>query len=70
MDLEDTHIDAYLLILRKRQRAYHTVYAQRVNVLDSQFYSWLDIQWEWMFGSLPDEHHGRIPWGAPIASGR
>ncbi|KAK4848942.1 hypothetical protein QYF36_019046 [Acer negundo] len=38
MELEDTHIDAYLLILRKRQRAYPTVYAQRVNVLDSQFY--------------------------------
>ncbi|KAI9177646.1 hypothetical protein LWI28_017719 [Acer negundo] len=45
------HIDAYLLILRKRQRAYLTVYAQRVNVLDSQFYSWLDIKWERMFGS-------------------
>ncbi|KAK4837406.1 hypothetical protein QYF36_005162 [Acer negundo] len=51
MDLEDTHIDAYLLILWKRQRAYPTVYAQRFNVLDSQFYSWLDIQWERMFGS-------------------
>ncbi|KAI9200925.1 hypothetical protein LWI28_015135 [Acer negundo] len=51
MDLKDTHIDAYLLILRKHQQAYPTVYAQRVNVLDSQFYSWLDIQWERMFGS-------------------
>ncbi|KAI9177581.1 hypothetical protein LWI28_016890 [Acer negundo] len=51
MDLEDTHIDTYLLILRKRQRAYPTVDAQRVNVLDSQFYSWLDIQWERMFGN-------------------
>ncbi|KAK4859970.1 hypothetical protein QYF36_015187 [Acer negundo] len=51
IELEDAHIDAYLLILRKRQRAYPTVYAQRVNVLDSQFYSWLDIQWERMFGS-------------------
>ncbi|KAI9173747.1 hypothetical protein LWI28_005886 [Acer negundo] len=45
MELEDTHINEYLLILRKRQRAYPTVYAQRVNVLDSQFY------WQRMFDS-------------------
>ncbi|KAK4838632.1 hypothetical protein QYF36_015209 [Acer negundo] len=56
MELKDTYIDAYLLILWKRQRAYPNVYAQRVNVLDSQFYvnfytSWLDIQWGQMFDS-------------------
>ncbi|KAK4844793.1 hypothetical protein QYF36_024528 [Acer negundo] len=38
------HINPYLLILQKRQRAYPTVYAHRVN-------SWLDIQWERLFGS-------------------
>ncbi|KAI9164851.1 hypothetical protein LWI28_003243 [Acer negundo] len=38
MELEDTHMDAYLHILRKRQRYYSTVYGPRINILDSQFY--------------------------------
>ncbi|KAK1592380.1 hypothetical protein Q3G72_023952 [Acer saccharum] len=50
MDLEESYIDAYLSILRKRQRAYPDVYTQRVNILHSQFYSYFVIQWQQMFG--------------------
>ncbi|KAK2659165.1 hypothetical protein Ddye_005698 [Dipteronia dyeriana] len=39
-------MDAYLHILWKCQLAYPNVYNQRINILDSQFYSWLYIQWE------------------------
>ncbi|KAK3221668.1 hypothetical protein Dsin_008693 [Dipteronia sinensis] len=38
-------MDAYLHILRKRQQAFPTVYIQRMNLLDSQFYSMLEFQW-------------------------
>ncbi|KAI9176257.1 hypothetical protein LWI28_000486 [Acer negundo] len=38
MELEDTHMDAYLHILRKRQRYYSIVYGPRINIQDSQFY--------------------------------
>ncbi|KAK1571685.1 hypothetical protein Q3G72_021308 [Acer saccharum] len=46
MELEDTHIDAYLKILPKRQRAYPAVYGSRTNILDSQFYSLLCHTWD------------------------
>ncbi|KAK0586763.1 hypothetical protein LWI29_011874 [Acer saccharum] len=35
MELEDTHIDAYLKIVRRRQRLHPTVYGSRINILDS-----------------------------------
>ncbi|KAK0603484.1 hypothetical protein LWI29_005483 [Acer saccharum] len=54
MELEDTHIDAYLKILRKRQRAFPTVYGSRINILDSQFYSWLCNYWDRKMGSGSD----------------
>ncbi|KAI9178000.1 hypothetical protein LWI28_021561 [Acer negundo] len=50
MELEDTHMDAYLHILRKRQRYYSTVYGPRINIQDSQFYSWLLNDWERLMG--------------------
>ncbi|KAI9195947.1 hypothetical protein LWI28_019639 [Acer negundo] len=55
MELEDTHMDAYLHILRKRQRYYSTVYGPRINILDSQFYSWLLNDWERLMGSGADK---------------
>ncbi|KAK0570674.1 hypothetical protein LWI29_004856 [Acer saccharum] len=54
MELEDTHMDAYLKILRKRQRAFPTVYGSRINILDSQFYSWLCNYWDRKMGSGSD----------------
>ncbi|KAI9201529.1 hypothetical protein LWI28_024880 [Acer negundo] len=54
MELEDTHIDAYLKILRKRQRAFPTVYGPRINILDSQFYSWLCNYWDRKMGNGSD----------------
>ncbi|KAI9156166.1 hypothetical protein LWI28_001556 [Acer negundo] len=50
MELKDTHMDAYLHILRKRQRYYSTVYGLRINIQDSQFYSWLLNDWERLMG--------------------
>ncbi|KAI9194780.1 hypothetical protein LWI28_009135 [Acer negundo] len=50
MELEDTHIEANLKILRKRQRAFSTVYGPRINILDSQFYSWLCNYWDRKMG--------------------
>ncbi|KAK0593542.1 hypothetical protein LWI29_038421 [Acer saccharum] len=50
MDLEESHMDAYLNILRKRQRAYPDVYTPRVNLLHTQFFSYLKIQWRQIFG--------------------
>ncbi|KAK2656294.1 hypothetical protein Ddye_009346 [Dipteronia dyeriana] len=38
MNLEDTHMEAYLHILRKRQLGFPNMYKQRINVLDTQFY--------------------------------
>ncbi|KAI9185618.1 hypothetical protein LWI28_008868 [Acer negundo] len=55
MELEDTHMDAYLHILRKRQRYYSTVYGPRINIQDSQFYSWLLNDWERLMGSGADK---------------
>ncbi|KAI9182208.1 hypothetical protein LWI28_023143 [Acer negundo] len=55
MELEDTHMDAYLHILRKRQRYYSTVYGPRINILDSQFYSWLLNDWDRLMGSGADK---------------
>ncbi|KAI9187080.1 hypothetical protein LWI28_024170 [Acer negundo] len=55
MELEDTHMDAYLHILWKRQRYYSTVYGPRINILDSQFYSWLLYDWERLMGSGTDK---------------
>ncbi|KAK4844594.1 hypothetical protein QYF36_022126 [Acer negundo] len=55
MEFEDTHMDAYLHILRKRQRYYSTVYGPRINILDSQFYSWLLNDWERLMGSGADK---------------
>ncbi|KAI9169856.1 hypothetical protein LWI28_018650 [Acer negundo] len=46
-------MDAYLHILRKRQRYYSTVYGPRINIQDSQFYSWLLNDWERLMGSGP-----------------
>ncbi|KAK0595169.1 hypothetical protein LWI29_004210 [Acer saccharum] len=46
MELEDTHIDAYLKIIRRRQRLHPTVYGSRINILDSQFFTLLDHQWD------------------------
>ncbi|KAI9153521.1 hypothetical protein LWI28_012586 [Acer negundo] len=57
MELEDTHMDAYLHILRKRQRYYSTVYGPRINILDSQFYSWLLNDWERLMRSGADKPH-------------
>ncbi|KAK0580236.1 hypothetical protein LWI29_038391 [Acer saccharum] len=37
MDTFDTHLDAYLQIIQKRQRAYPVVYDQRTNILDTQY---------------------------------
>ncbi|KAI9162106.1 hypothetical protein LWI28_023914 [Acer negundo] len=54
MELEDTHMDAYLHILRKRQRYYSTVYGPRINIQDSQFYSWLLNDWERLMGTLEE----------------
>ncbi|KAI9153910.1 hypothetical protein LWI28_018320 [Acer negundo] len=54
MELEDTHTDAYLKILRKRQRAFLTVYGPRINILDSQFYSWLCNYWDRKMGNGSD----------------
>ncbi|KAI9173464.1 hypothetical protein LWI28_001698 [Acer negundo] len=48
-------MDAYLHILRKRQRYYTTVYGPRINILDSQFYSWLLNDWERLMGSGADK---------------
>ncbi|KAI9159879.1 hypothetical protein LWI28_002789 [Acer negundo] len=55
MELEDTHMDAYLHILWKRQRYYSIVYGPRINILDSQFYSWLLNDWERLMGSGADK---------------
>ncbi|KAI9196299.1 hypothetical protein LWI28_022753 [Acer negundo] len=55
MELEDTHMDTYLHILRKRQRYYSTVYGPRINIQDSQFYSWLLNDWERLMGSGADK---------------
>ncbi|KAI9165246.1 hypothetical protein LWI28_010355 [Acer negundo] len=55
MELEDTHMDAYLHILWKRQRYYSTVYGPRISILDSQFYSWLLNDWERWMGSGADK---------------
>ncbi|KAI9157168.1 hypothetical protein LWI28_017856 [Acer negundo] len=54
MELEDTHIDAYLKILLKLQRAFPTVYGPRINILDSQFYSWLCNYWDRKMGNGSD----------------
>ncbi|KAI9181069.1 hypothetical protein LWI28_011140 [Acer negundo] len=48
-------MDAYLHILRKRQRYYSTVYGPRINIQDSQFYSWLLNDWERLMGSGADK---------------
>ncbi|KAK1563444.1 hypothetical protein Q3G72_027645 [Acer saccharum] len=40
------HIDAYLKIIRRRQRLHPTVYGSRINILDSQFFTLLDHQWD------------------------
>ncbi|KAK0570610.1 hypothetical protein LWI29_003944 [Acer saccharum] len=40
------HIDAYLKIVRRRQRLHPTVYGSRINILDSQFFTLLDHQWD------------------------
>ncbi|KAI9200414.1 hypothetical protein LWI28_007504 [Acer negundo] len=55
MELEDTHMDTYLHILRKRQRYYSTVYGPRINIQDSQFYSWLLNDCERLMGSGADK---------------
>ncbi|KAI9182237.1 hypothetical protein LWI28_023370 [Acer negundo] len=55
MELEDTHMDTYLHILRKHQRYYPIVYSPRINILDSQFYSWLLNDWERLMGSGADK---------------
>ncbi|KAK0598558.1 hypothetical protein LWI29_035844 [Acer saccharum] len=46
MELEDTHVDAYLKIIRRHQRLHPTVYGSRINILDSQFFTLLDHQWD------------------------
>ncbi|KAK1577086.1 hypothetical protein Q3G72_018882 [Acer saccharum] len=51
MELEDTHMDMYLKILWKRQRAFTIVYGSRINILDSQFYPWLCNRWDRKMGS-------------------
>ncbi|KAI9153380.1 hypothetical protein LWI28_010521 [Acer negundo] len=55
IELEDTHMDVYLHIMRKRQRYYSTVYGPRINIQDSQFYSWLLNDWERLMGSGADK---------------
>ncbi|KAK4854351.1 hypothetical protein QYF36_022649 [Acer negundo] len=57
MELEDTHMDVNLHILRKHQRYYSTVYGLRINILDSQFYSWLLNDWERLMGNGADKPH-------------
>ncbi|KAK3199080.1 hypothetical protein Dsin_022495 [Dipteronia sinensis] len=58
MELEDTPMDVYLHILRKCQRAFLTVYIQRMNLLDSQFYSMLEFQWQRV---MPRDAVGKAP---------
>ncbi|KAK2634631.1 hypothetical protein Ddye_029423 [Dipteronia dyeriana] len=54
------HMDAYLHILRKHQRGFPTMYNQRINVLDTQFYSrWLEEDLQTVHGATTS---GNRPW--------
>ncbi|KAK2641862.1 hypothetical protein Ddye_023625 [Dipteronia dyeriana] len=46
IDLEDTHLESYLKIVRKRQRMFPEVYQQNVNIIDPYLYSYMVNWWD------------------------
>ncbi|KAK2661931.1 hypothetical protein Ddye_000505 [Dipteronia dyeriana] len=56
------HMDAYLAILRKRQRAYPTLYNQRINILGTQFFPLLEYQWEKIMPHGADGEVNKLGW--------
>ncbi|KAK0595016.1 hypothetical protein LWI29_002583 [Acer saccharum] len=60
--LEDTHLDAYLKIVRKRQRMFLEVYQQNVNIIDLYFYTNM-VNWceEMMPAGTTDKHSEEWP---------
>ncbi|KAK3204182.1 hypothetical protein Dsin_018228 [Dipteronia sinensis] len=51
-DFETNHTELEDTIVQKCQHAFHDVYSQSIEIIDTQFYTYMYIQWVKMFGDV------------------